>query len=222
MKHIVKITSIKKITPDVLRITTEKPQDFTFIPGQAVDLSINMPGWEDELRPFTFTSLPTSDFIEFTIKTYPAHNGVTNQLLSLTANDTLILGDIFGDIHFKGEGIFIAGGAGITPFIAIFKQLEDMNAVSNNTLIFANKTRADIINEEVFQHLLGEKFVNVLSNEKVAGYENGYIDAELIKRELLPDHKYFYLCGPPPMMDAVEKEILKLGVEEKYIVKEPF
>ena len=222
MKQFVKITDIRKITPDVLRITTEKPDDLSFVPGQAVDVSIDKPGWEEELRPFTFTSLPDSDHVEFTIKTYPAHKGVTNELLSLKVNDTLILGDVFGDIHYKGNGVFIAGGAGITPFIAIFRELEQQKAISNNTLIFANKTRADIINEDIFQHLLGDHFVNVLSNEKLNGYEHGYIDAALIKRSQLPDQKYFYLCGPPPMMDAVEKEILKLGVAEEYIVKEPF
>ena len=76
-----------------------------------------------EKRPFTFTSLPGDDHLEFTIKCYTDHDGVTNQLGQLKAGDELLLHDIWGAIHYTNEGTFIAGGAGITPFIAIFRQL---------------------------------------------------------------------------------------------------
>ncbi|MCC6599400.1 MAG: flavodoxin reductase, partial [Crocinitomicaceae bacterium] len=82
MAETVKIISTEHLTHDVLRIVAEKPAKLYFTAGQAVDVSINKQGWEQELRPFTFTSLPEDGHIEFTIKTYPSHNGVTQQLLS--------------------------------------------------------------------------------------------------------------------------------------------
>ena len=124
MEHIVKIKSIDKVTHDVLQIVTEKPQKYNFTPGQATEISINKNGWKDEKRPFTFTCLPDNDYLEFTIKTYPSHKGVTNELLQLKKNDELILHDVFGAIAYKGEGVFIAGGAGVTPFISIFRYLQ--------------------------------------------------------------------------------------------------
>lgn len=166
MANAVKIKSIEKITHDVLHIVAQKPGGLQYHAGQAVDVSINKPGWEKELRPFTFTSLPTDNQIEFTIKTYPAHNGVTNQLLLLQPGDELLIGEVFGDIAYKGEGVFIAGGAGITPFLAILKQLEKENKIGNNKLLFANNTHADIINKEKLTNLLGNNFINILSNEK--------------------------------------------------------
>ncbi|MDB5211795.1 MAG: flavodoxin reductase family protein, partial [Sediminibacterium sp.] len=184
MANLVKIRTIQKITHDVLQIVTDKPADHTFNPGQATDVSINKKGWEKEIRPFTFTALPTDDHIEFTIKTYPLRNGVTNQLLQLLPGDELILGDVFGDISYKGEGIFIAGGAGITPFIAILRYLRSQNAVANNKLVFANKTRADIIHEKELSELLGAGFINVLSDEQVSGYEHGYITEALLKKSI--------------------------------------
>ena len=222
MATVVKIKSIEHLTHDVLKIVAEKPANLVYMPGQAADISINKTGWEKELRAFTFTSLPEDNFIEFTIKTYPSHNGVTNQLLSLKANDELIVGDVFGDIHYKGEGIFIAGGAGITPFIAILKHLEKENKIGNNKLIFANKTKADIIQEEKLSKLLNENFINILSHENINGYEHGFISAELIKKYTTNASKYFYLCGPPPMMDAVEKHLTALGIAQEFIVKEAF
>ncbi len=222
MNYILKILSISKATPDVLHIVVEKPLDLTFLPGQAADISINKSPWEEELRPFTFTSLPTDDTLEFLIKTYPAHNGVTNELLKLSENDEFLLHGVFGDIQYEGEGIFIAGGAGITPFISIFKDLEGKGLVGNNKLIFANKTVEDIIDKEKFQNLLGKNFINVLSKESVEGYETGYITKEIISRCVDADGLYFYLCGPEPMMDAVEAQLTALGISNEFIVKESF
>ena len=222
MGQIIKILSIESVTHDVRRIVAEKPPMLAYAPGQAVDISINKPGWEQELRAFTFTSLPEDDHIEFTIKTYPSHNGVTNQLLTLASGDELIIHDVFGDISYKGEGVFIAGGAGVTPFIAILKQLERDGHIGNNKLIFANKTKSDIILEEKFRELLGDNVINILSNEDIAGYEHGFISAELIKKYAGENTSYFYLCGPDPMMNAVEQQLALLGVASSAIVREGF
>ena len=218
----VKIISIEPLTQDVLKIVAEKPAALNFQPGQAVDVSINQPGWEEELRPFTFTSLPNDETIEFTIKTYPAHKGVTNQLRTLQKGDELLIHDVFGDINYKGEGIFIAGGAGVTPFIAILKQLEKEHKIGNNKLIFANKTTADIILKDRFSQLLGDHFINILSDEKTETYAYGHISADLIKKYSDGSTNYFYLCGPDPMMQAVERQLSSLGISEDHIVKEGF
>lgn len=206
----------------MLHIITDKPLDLQFLPGQAADISINKNPWQEELRPFTFTSLPAEATLEFLIKTYPSHQGVTNELLTLSENDEFILHGVFGDIQYKGEGIFLAGGAGITPFVSIFKDLKSKGLVGNNKLIFANKTVEDIIEKEAFQDLLGENFINVLSQESVAGYETGYITEELISRCTDGTGLYYYLCGPEPMMDAVEGQLATLGISNEFIVKESF
>jgi ferredoxin-NADP reductase len=222
MEYIVKIKSINKVTHDVLQIVTEKPSSYTFAAGQATDVSVNKNGWKDKKRAFTFTSLPHHDYIEFTIKTYPSHQGVTNQLLQLNEDDELILHDVFGDIAYKGEGVFIAGGAGITPFISIFRHLKMKNEIANNRLIFANKTKKDIIRKEELKKLLGKNFINILSDEKIEGYFNGFITEDFLKHNIGDSDKNFYVCGPPPMMDAIEKMLINLNVDKNLIVKEGF
>ena len=220
--HIVKITTIDKITHDVLKIVTEKPQQYTFTPGQATEVSINIDGWRDKKKPFTFTCLPENEYLEFTIKTYPTHKGVTNELLQLKKNDELILHDVFGAIAYKGEGIFIAGGAGVTPFISILRYLNKKKLIGNNKLIFANKTQADIILGDELNELLGNNLINILSDEKINGYANGQITEDFIKANSNGTNKIFYLCGPPPMMEAIEKQLTNLRINEKSIVKEVF
>ncbi|MCP9769894.1 flavodoxin reductase [Lacihabitans sp. LS3-19] len=221
-QHIVKIEAINHVTHDVLKIVTEKPENFSFTPGQATEISINKKGWKTKKNPFTFTCLPEDSYLEFTIKTYPKHQNVTNELLKLKIQDELILHSVFGAISYQGEGTFIAGGAGVTPFISIFRDLEAKNKIGNNKLIFANKKKADIILEAEFDKLLGYNFINILSDEKVEGYANGYITEDFIKTNCGGIDKLFYLCGPPPMMDAIEKQLADLAVNKKSIIKEAF
>jgi len=221
-EYIVKIRSINKVTHDVLKIVTERPSGYRFTPGQATEISINKAGWDKERRPFTFTCLPEDDYLEFTIKTYPSHKGVTNELLTLKQNDELILHDVFGTIAFKGEGIFIAGGAGVTPFISIIRFLRAKNELRNNKLLFANKTKSDIILEKEFSGLLGNNFINILSDEKVAGCEYGFISEGLLRQHIRTTDTKIYLCGPEPMMEAIEKQLALLGIGEGSIIKERF
>jgi ferredoxin-NADP reductase len=221
-KQVVRIKSIQQVTHDVLQIVTERPANFNFLPGQATEISINKTGWKAEKRPFTFTSLPENDFLEFTIKVYSSHNGVTNKLLDLKADDELILHEVFGEIRYKGEGVFIAGGAGVTPFICILRDLKAKNQVGNNKLIFANNTKADIMLAGEFQDLLGDNFINILSHDIVEGYEHGFITTEFLKAHISDLDKNIYLCGPPPMMDAVGKLLSSQDFEDKLIIKEAF
>lgn len=219
---IVKIISIGHITHDVLQICTEKPEQINFTPGQATEISLNKAGWQNEKRPFTFTSLPNDDYLQFTIKTYPIRNGVTNELLKLRSNDELILNDVFGTIAYKNEGIFITGGAGITPFICILRFLKSKNEIGNNLLIFANKTKDDIILKDEFNDLLDKNFINILSDEKVQGYQHGFITKNFLSAHITDFNKNFYLCGPPPMMNSVEMILSNLHVDKKLIIKEVF
>lgn len=221
-QHLAKIKSIQHITHDVLQIVTKKPPEFDFTPGQATEVSINVEGWQNEKRPFTFTCLPNKDYLEFTIKTYPSHNGFTNELLQLEKNDELILHDIFGTIAYKGEGTFIAGGAGVTPFICILRYLQSRNEIGENKLIFANKTKDDIILAQEFENILGQNFINMLSDEKTDEYAYGQISEDFLKANITDLSRNVYVCGPPTMMDAIEKQLANLNVKENLIIKEEF
>jgi len=217
MEHIVRILGTDQITHDVIRFRVEKPDGYIFVPGQATSVSVNRPELRKKRRPFTFTGLNSDPFLEFIIKIYPSHQGVTAELARLKLGDELIIGNVWGAISYKGSGLFIAGGAGITPFIAIFRHLHSDGSLEGNKLIFANKTRADIILESELKEMLGAAFINILSDEKDEEYANGFITPGFIKTNVTPDDKNFYLCGPPPMMESVKEQLLSLGIGENAI-----
>lgn len=219
-EHIVKILNIAQVTHDVKRFQVEKPEGYSFIPGQATEVSVNRPGLRDMKNPFTFTCLQSAPYIEFTIKIYPERNGVTAALGTLGPGEELILRDVWGTINYKGPGLFIAGGAGVTPFISILRDLESRNLVKGNKLIFANKTRADIIYEEYFRKILGNDFINILSREKVDGYSYGHISKEFLVKNVENFGVEFYVCGPEPMIKKVVIQLAEMGVGQTAITLE--
>lgn len=221
-EHIVKILTTEYVTHNVKRFTLSKPDSYTFKPGQATDIVINLPAWKKERRPFTFTGLNDWNKLEFTIKIYDDHEGVTNQLGKLHAGDELILHDIWGAINYKGEGIFIAGGAGVTPFIAIFRQLQKDGKLGNNKLIFSNRTVEDIILKDEFEKMLGENFINTITNETSGEYDSRKIDESYLKEKINDLTQYFYICGPDAMIESIKKDLLNLGVDKDKIVIEEF
>ena len=220
--YIVKVLKVEPITHNVKRFTLHKPVGYVFKPGQATDISINKEGWKDEKRSFTFTSLNKWDNLEFTIKIYNNHKGVTDQLDAIVAGDELILHDVWGTILYDGPGVFIAGGAGVTPFIAILRDLADNNKISGNKLICANQTEKDIILQNEFEGMLGEQFINILSEGDNKLFAHGYINKAFLENYLQDKNLKVYLCGPEPMMDAVNVILKEMSIKEENIVTEKF
>ena len=218
-EHIQKIIAIEPVTHNVRHYKVEKPKGYQFIPGQATEVAVNKPRWKDERRPFTFTSLNDWDHLEFTIKSYSDHDGVTNQLGQLKAGDELLLHDVWGAIQYKGEGIFIAGGAGVTPFIAIFRQLQKDKKLGNNKLIFSNKTHKDIILKDEFTAMLGDNFINTLTQEETRGYDHHKIDEEYLKQKIDDFNQQFYICGPDAMVKDVQSVLQRLGAKNNITVE---
>lgn len=218
--HIVKILAVEDITHDVKRLVVEKPDGYEFEPGQATEVAINKEDWKDEKRPFTFTSLNNDPNLEFTIKIYDDHDGVTKQIGKLDRGDELILGDAWGTIQYKGPGYFIAGGAGVTPFISIFRQLEKEDKLDGNSLMFSNKTEKDIILNGEFTRMLGPQFINTLSDEDTDGIHHGIIDKDYLQEIISDFDQNFYVCGPPQMVDDIKKQLKELGADSEGVVFE--
>jgi len=183
-------------------------------------VSINKEGWKEEKRPFTFTSLNEWPFLEFTIKSYHDHKGVTNELYTLKPGDELIIRDVWGAIAYKGEGYFIAGGAGITPFIAILRQLKKDGRIKGNQLYFSNKTAADIILHNELDSMLGKNAHYIITEEKNSPFEKTFINKDFLTREIKDFKKAFYVCGPDKMVSDINSILKELGADPESVIFE--
>lgn len=218
MSVIVTVLEARFITHNVKRFVVEKPLDLVFIPGQAINISINLPDWKDKLRPFTFTSLNDAKSLEFMIKIYDDHNGVTNMLGKINAGDELILHDVFGAIQYDKPGVFIAGGTGITPFIAIFRELYKNNKLRGNRLIYTNQTAEDIIAGEELLRMFKQDFVNVLTRQGIVGYVGKRIDRNFLIENIVDFSQNFYVCGPDNLVKDIVRNLTNLGAEPETLI----
>jgi len=218
--HIVKVLKAQYITHDVKRFVVEKPKGYNFIPGQATEVSVNLQEWKDEKRPFTFTCLQDEDYLEFMIKIYHDHNGVTAILGKTNAGDELILRDVWGAIHYKGPGVFIAGGAGITPFIAILRDLHKKGQLKGNRLIYSNKTSEDVIMEAELQEMLQEDFIKIFTRENVTGFVGRRIDRKYLIANIADFGQHFYVCGPSSFVKSISALLVELGAKPDEVVFE--
>ena len=222
MSHTLEITDIQQVTHDVKQFEFEKPEGYSFEPGQATEVSIDKEGWRDEKRPFTFTSLNEDPYLQFTIKIYPEHNGVTEQIGNLKEGDRFIIDDPWGTIQYKGPGVFLAGGAGVTPFIAILRDLHKRGEIDGNRLIFSNKTEKDIILKEEFEQMLGDNFINAITNEPTDEFIDldGFIDKAFLEEQIDDFDQPFYVCGPMPFNESMLKYLKDLGADPDALVFE--
>ena len=209
------------VTHDVKRFLLRKPDDMRWEPGQGVALRIDEEKWQGTERPFTPTSLREDRVLELTIKRYSEREGVTSALHALEPGAKLCLGQPFGTITYRGHGTFIAAGTGVTPFLAIFRDLASRNALSGeDRLLLSNKSEADVICGEELKYYLGDRCVLTFTREHQLGQEGRRIDAAFLNAHIGERDQSFYICGPDGFVRSVSEHLLSLGVHGDRLVVE--
>jgi ferredoxin-NADP reductase len=219
-QHIVKVLAANYITHDVKRFVVEKPEGFQYQSGETAYVAINETGWESQQRRFYFTSLNELPYLEFIIKIYEDKEGVTKKLGKTNAGAELIIFDVFGSIHYKGPGVFIAGGSGITPFISIFRNLFSHGGIKNNKLILSNKSAEDIIIPYELFCMLRSNFINVYTRQGVIGFLDRRIDRRMLISLIGDFSTFFYVCGPMDFVHDIRENLISLGADSEVIIFE--
>ena len=123
----------------------------------------------------------------------------------------------------ESEVVGLAGGSGITPFMAMARAIADGTEDFRLTLLYGSRTRADILYADELAQICAAtdklKVVHVLSEETAEGFEHGFLSAELI-RKYAPRDYTLYICGPRAMHDFLARELPGLDLDEKHIRRE--
>lgn len=225
MTHTITLRKIEPVTHDTYRLTFDRPDGYAFVAGQACHLRLDRDRWRDQDRPFTFTSQPEDDHLEFVIKAYPEgdpdHDGMTAQIPSLEPGEQAMIDDPSGAIEDRGPGVFIAGGAGVTPFIPILRRrARDQDGISACTLIFSNRTERDIILKDEWDAMQGLGTIYVVTDEPASELPGGPIDGAFLGRVLKGFREHFYVCGPKAMTQDIMSALKEHGVPDDKIVQD--
>lgn len=213
-----------------LILVADGHQGMDFKPGQYAWLTLGNSPFSIQQHPFSMASSARNPgHLEFVIK---EAGDFTNYLSQVKPGDKAFLEGPYGvftmDPKAKRRAVFVVGGIGITPVLSMIRSRLAEDNFSPMWLIYANKSEDEIIMRdtlEAFTQQLPFTLVHVLSDpsDEWMG-ESGYVDGDLLN-EYLPedaDDIDYFVCGPPPMMDLVEPELQKRGVNTRRIYSERF
>ena len=225
-------TYVKEIIPRTYNVRSfrfPRPETLSYKPGQFLFVTIKANGKELS-KHFSISSSPTEKGqIEFTKKL--SESEFSTALKALKKGDWARIDAPYGKFTFEGEhekiGL-LAGGIGITPLMSICKYCTDKRLNTKITLLYGSRSESDIAFKEELETMQEQnenlKVVFTL-NEPSSEWKGvtGIIDAELVKKEI-PDYEetVFYTCGPPAIVEAMEKLVEKLGLPKTQLNREYF
>jgi cytochrome-b5 reductase len=225
-----RLTAIDTDTHDTKTLRFELPADATLdmLPGDFLYVHATIDG-KTVKRAYTPSSLPgMTGFFDLTVKRYGTGT-VSRYLHDQRIGDSVMMsgphtGGHWVDGMAKQVG-FVAGGTGITPMISIIRWILTKRIDAELFLVFANKTEADIIFRQEWERYVQE-FPNFhchhLLEEPPAGWQHGTgrVTADVLRRHLPPPSPdtCVFLCGPPPMVDALETTLAELGYPPQTII----
>jgi predicted ferric reductase len=192
----------------------------SFEPGQFAWLMLRHSPFALKEHPFSISSAPApSGRLEFTIKEL---GDFTRTIKEVRPGETAYVDGPYGaftiDRHPAPGYVFIAGGIGIAPMMSMLRALGERGDRRPHLLIAANSRWERITCREAAHELrarLDLTIVHVLEDPPPGWTgETGYVTAELLARHLPPDRasREYFLCGPPPMIAAVERALYRVGV----------
>ena len=222
MLHKVKIRAATQDSHKTSKLSVERIEGYDFTPGQATEVVLDQQGDRDNSSLFTFTSLSGYPYIGFSIKTYPERHGELEKMWSLQGGDYLLTSHPWGAIDYQGSGMFIADGAGITPFRSIFRDLHNQGELQKNisfTRITTGATSLPPLNSRQAPVIMP---VSTQTEEgEGEGFQQGRIDSSVLRGflgRIKPD--YCYVCGTTDVAEDAISALKELEIDDSKIVCE--
>ena len=213
MKYTEKVTKLDWLAYNVVQLEVPKPDDFQFNAGDAVEIKLN----GQEPGPFTMTNLPDDGKLQFVIRIYKDHRGKTEAISQLQPGDEIQFTEPFNTFKPQQRAIFLAGGTGITPFIAVMRAMHKAGTLDDCLLFFSNKTRRDLFLESELRDMLGQHYQNVITQDEQDPAYYGNIDEGFLKSRINDLNRPVLVCGPPPFNKAMKAALLSIGVPKDNI-----
>ena len=205
-------------------------EGFTYQPGQFAWLTIGRSPWAMKEHPFSFSSTPTRrGRLEFTIKEL---GDFTRTIKNVPVGQTAYVDGPYGaftiDRHSAAGYVFIAGGIGIAPIFSMLRALADRRHQGPLWLVYGNQKWERAPFREALDELrsaLDLRIIHIVQ-EPPEGWsgEVGLPNKALLERHLPVARKdiVYFVCGPTPMLDVIERSLYALGVPLRRVHSELF
>lgn len=223
------VAEVRQLSPSTLSLVLqgEGIGKLAFLPGQYANLTV--PGTE-QTRAYSFSSMPADSKVSFLIRNVP--NGLMSGYLTGTAKagDTIKLAGPIGSFYLRDVArpvLMLAGGTGLAPFLAMLDKLVAAGGSAHPVhLIYGVNTDADVVELErldAFKAALPSFSYDVCVVADDSSWpKKGYVTAHIEPTHLNEGNVDIYLCGPPPMVEAVAHDLRERKVEPNSFHYEKF
>lgn len=232
------VTKVEEVSPTAKRFTFENEDGSKLPPfeaGQCLEIDVKI-GETRTTRAYSICSAPYEARLEehphvaITVRNGKEDGFVANYLYANVKEGEVYTAHLpFGHFYIEPlrdskKILGLAGGSGITPFLAMAKEIEHGTLDADLTVLYGSVSSKDIILEKQLAEVKSPrvKFVHVISGEPDYPGEKGYLSAEIIKKYAGEGDVTYFVCGPLPMYLFLEKELAKLKVKPRRIRMETF
>ena len=220
--------TLRKLSPSTIgfSVTLEPGASLSFLPGQYMNVIVPN---TTQSRSYSFSSMLKHGSIEFLVRNIPG--GLMSTYLGefAKAGDALTMTGPVGSFYLrdiKRPLLFLAGGTGLAPFLAMLEAIQRTGTSQPIHLIYGVNTDADLVELEKLtafaQDIPDFTFKTVIADANSSHTHKGFVTHHMPDAALHDDNVDVYLCGPPPMVDAVRTFLTGKGVTPANFYFEKF
>ncbi|WP_079228248.1 benzoate 1,2-dioxygenase electron transfer component BenC [Pseudomonas putida] len=209
-----------------LSIKGEALSRLAFLPGQYVNLKV--PG-SDQSRAYSFSSLQKDGEVSFLIRNVPG--GLMSSFLTslAKAGDNMSLAGPLGSFYLRPIQrplLLLAGGTGLAPFTAMLEKIAEQGSEHPLHLIYGVTNDFDLVELDRLQALAASipnfTFSACVANPDSQYPQKGYVTQHIAPQHLNDGDVDVYLCGPPPMVEAVSQYLREQDINPANFYYEKF
>lgn len=222
------ISAVRQLSASTiaLSIKGEALSQLAFLPGQYVNLGV--PGSE-QTRAYSFSSLQRDGEVSFLIRNVPG--GLMSSFLTglAKAGDSMTLAGPLGSFYLRDIRrplLLLAGGTGLAPFTAMLEKIAEQGSEHPLHLIYGVTNDFDLVELERLEDFAARipqfSFSACVANPESQYPRKGYVTQHIEPVHLNQGDVDVYLCGPPPMVEAVSQFIREQGIAPANFYYEKF
>jgi benzoate/toluate 1,2-dioxygenase reductase component len=219
------VASITRHADAALEISFDLDQVPAFLPGQYVNIEV--PG-SGQTRSYSFSSKPGEKQASFLIKHVPG-GLMSSWLERAQLSEQVSMTGPLGSFYLREVArplLFLAGGTGLAPFLSMLEVLAERNDTQKVSLIYGVTRDQDLVMVQALEafaaRLPNFSFLTCVADPATGHPRQGYVTQHMAAEVLNDGDVDVYLCGPPPMVDAVRQYFKDQGVTPVSFLYEKF
>lgn len=223
------ISEVRQLSASTLSLTLhgEALNKLAFLPGQYANLQV--PG-SDQHRAYSFSSMPRDGSVSFLIRNVPG--GLMSGFLRERAQvgDSMVLAGPLGSFYLRDirrPVLMLAGGTGLAPFLAMLAKVVATGGSAHPIhLIYGVNSDTDLVEVDklaAFADALPNfTYALVVVSPDSTQPRKGYVTQHIDAAQLNDGDVDIYLCGPPPMVEAVTQTMRERAIHPASFHYEKF